>query len=57
MGWDNWDMGWDMGGMGYGILPIPFIWAASIRKIAPDHQYYLHIEINDKNQQKLNCFI
>jgi hypothetical protein len=30
MGWDNWDMGWDMGGMGYGILPIPFKWAASI---------------------------
>ena len=30
MGWDKWDWDWDLGGMGYGILPIPLIWAASI---------------------------
>ena len=24
----QWD--WDMGGMGFGILPIPLVWAASI---------------------------
>ena len=28
-------MGWDLGGMGYGILPSPLIWVASICRTLP----------------------
>jgi len=29
----EWDLGWDLGRMGYGILPSQLIWVASINQI------------------------